>query len=740
MPQRSKKPIKKAAARSKQAPTSTVRSAGRAAPRAGKRSAARPATAKAKTKVRPALAAQQARGRAAKPKAKARSAAPRRVEKPAPRKATARKAAPRAKSVATPPPVTPRVAAATAHVPRSLILPPKPNKPPSRRLTVAPAPRAPRAVELSAEIPRPRTLRKAEAPREPASEPSAVAIRERRPRARITAETWRQAEATRARLGHLPLNDLQRVAIRASLEGQDSLVVLPSDELAVACYQVASQLLLDPSVVLSPVQAELRMQYEALTQRKVPAVWLSAELSGPERGSALTRISRGGSLLVLLTPEALRAPDVRRALAQSGIALFVVEEAHCASALSHELRPSYAELAQTLEAFGSPPVMAVTRIAKQAVRTEICERLALRAPVTVQAPAVRSNVQIVTKLARGEGRQASLVRLIERLELPGLIYCATPHDVDSVYSALRGAGIAAHRQHGGMTAGDRAAEVLGFLVPGQRSVMVAVSAFAPGSGLPGIGDSGEAFGRAPIRRDLRFVVHYQSPASIEQYLREIQVAGADGLPAVCVMLHESSHRSLHEAMLSQLRFRAVHLAELGRALETPALEARAVTLEALALGTGQSRRTTDRLTVLLADAGVIERTSGWVRVLCSASELDEACRRIGAQLYALREQDARRLASVSALAESSECKLSCLSQYLGDGPSAPCERCNACVSELFSSSHESLAPSASQRRAVVQEFSVQQLSTPSGVAAGGARSNAVPLTAPLADFSDSHAT
>ena len=602
---------------------------------------------------------------------------------------------------------------------------------------MARAPRTPRVIEAPekatqrAPVSRTTTVRPAPAPatdRQPA-----LALRERNERPRVTLDTWAKLEALAARLTRASLLDEQRVAIRAALEGHDSLVVIADDERAQTCYHLAAQLLAQPTVVISPVHAELKAQHRALSQLKIPVVCLLPEVAGPERSEGLARIARGGSLLVLLSPESLYAADVRQALAKSGIALFVAEEAHCASAASHEIRPSYAELGITLRAFDAPPVMAVTRVATRAVRRDIGECLGLNAPVTVQSLPVRANVQLVTKLARGEGRQASLVRLVERLELPGVVFCATPHDVDSVYGALRGAGIAAHRHHSAMTPGDRAAELASFTLPGERSVMVALSAFAPGSGLPGIGEQTEAatgFGRAPSKRDLRFVVHYQSPASIEQYLREIQRAGADGLPATCVLLHESSHRSLHEVMLAQLRFKATHLAELGRALETPTLEGRNVTLEALALGTGQSRRTTDRLTSLLADAGVVSRTGGWVRVLCTASELDEACRRLGAQLYALREQDARRLASVSAFAESTECKLSCLSQYLGEGPAEACGRCNACSSDLSTSSQESLVPQASSRRPVVQEFSVQSLGAPlSGVVPSGS-----PLTAKLADF------
>lgn len=716
MPQRSKKTMKKAvsragrAGRGETAKASSPRAVPKAMPKGAKRSASVRGAAKPSPKATP-------KGKLA-PKAKAKAKP---VRKPV---AVAK---PKAKAKAKP-----------ARVLRSLILPPKPKRL-AARLLVARAPRTPAVVELPPEAPieiagKPRGEHSA-AKRTVIMPKPGPRMRERSPRARVTLETWRQLEESCQKLGRPALSDEQRVAIRAALEGHDSLVVMPDDERAVSCYQLAALYLNEPTVVVSPVVAELKAQEAALKERHLAVVCLLPELSTPERSAALSRIARGGSLLVLLTPEALRLVDVQQALAKSSIALFVVEDAHCASEASHELRPSYAELASTLLGFDSPPVMAVARVATSAVRRDIRERLGLSAPVTVQSAPVPENLKLVTKLARGEGRQASLVRLVERLELPGLVFCGTPHDVDGVYAALRGAGIAAHRHHSGMTPIDRAAELLNFTLPGQRSVMVALSAFAPQSGLPGIGEPIDGFGRGPGKRDLRFVVHYQSPASLEQYLREIQRAGRDGKPALCVLLHESSHRSLHEVMLAQQRFKATHLAELGRALETPALEGRTVTLEALALSTGQSRRTTDRLTALLADAGLVSRTGGWVRVLCTAPELDEGCRRLGAQLYALRERDARRLASVSAFAEATECKLSCLNQYLGDGVSEPCARCNACLPELLAPTQESLLPQAATRRAVVQEFSVRSVAhSHSGVVPSDAHGSSAALSAKLADL------
>jgi ATP-dependent DNA helicase RecQ len=740
MPKKQKKPIQKAVPRAQRASSAKAR---RPAPKtkpaktAIKRSVALTARAKVKPPVR-AGAKAAARSKQATPQTPAASSKQAKPRKPA---AGSKRFAPRK-------PAKPVVQAKPRTAPVStLIRPPKPNRAAEARgrgariVRVAPPPpRTPRPLEELVNLELELKLEKTSAP----AAATVERLREPKARPRLTKETWQRIGELAARSQPGGLSEQQRSAIRAALEGQDSLVVIPDDAHAVACYQLSAALLEEPTVVLSPVPSDLQAQSEALAAARKPAVCLLPELSGPERSAALGRIARGGSLLVLLSPEALAAADVRKALAKSGIALFVVEEAHCASDVSHEFRPSFTELGATLRALGKPPVMALTRVATSQVLREVAARLSLTNPVTVQAPAVPGNLRIVTRLARGEQRQAALVRLVERLDLPGLVFCASPHDVDSVYSALKAAHIPAHRYHSGMTPGDRATELLNFTLPNSRSVMVAVSAFAPGSGLPGLGEQASSaangFGRGRGKRDLRFVVHHQSPASIEQYLREIQRAGGDGLAAICVLFHESSHRSFHEVMLAQQRFRATHLAELARALEAQALEGRSASLESLALATGQSRRTTDRLTALLADAGVISKTGGWVRVATSASDLIEACRALGAKLYALRAQDGDRLSAVSSFAESSDCKLGYLNRYLGLGSHAPCGHCSVCSSEL--SAMESLPPQVQARRAVVQEFSVRPAASSapasgpaeSGAFAAGFAAGGAPLTAKLADF------
>ena len=210
-----------------------------------------------------------------------------------------------------------------------------------------------------------------------------VARARTQPRAAVTQDTWRTIEALAARLGRAPLNDEQRVAIRAALEGHDSVVVLADDERAVSCYQLAAFQLAQPTVVVSPVAAELKAQHEALSSDKLPVVVRAGRASraGAQRGAG-AHFARRRALGAAHSGSASRAGRPA-STEQIGRRFVVVEEAHCASEASHEWRPSYAELGTTLRELGSPPVMAITRVATAAVRRDIRERLGLEAPVTI---------------------------------------------------------------------------------------------------------------------------------------------------------------------------------------------------------------------------------------------------------------------------------------------------------------------------------------------------------------------
>lgn len=333
MPQRSKIATNQAVSQAARSRAGRPRTAAKAPQQGSKRSAVtRP---KESPKAKPAALA---RGKAGAPARKSvtrqtttvsRKAMPkvaRAAGKQATRKATATsraasaRRAPRA-VVAAPPKRKPELPARTQH---ALILPPKPIKR-APRLSVAPAPRPPQVSELAPETAQPAPARP-QVPSKPLGLQARAAVlrmRARKPRARLTQETWRELDRAAARLGRAQLDDEQRVAIRAALEGHDSLVVLPDDERAITCYELAAQLLDQPTVVISPQHSALKAQAEALSQRSFAVVLVLPEHSDIERGAAISRIARGGSLLVLLSPEGLRAADVRQALAASGIALLV---------------------------------------------------------------------------------------------------------------------------------------------------------------------------------------------------------------------------------------------------------------------------------------------------------------------------------------------------------------------------------------------------------------------------------
>jgi ATP-dependent DNA helicase RecQ len=541
----------------------------------------------------------------------------------------------------------------------------------------------------------------------------------------------RQADELIKQLAAPQLDVREGELLRAVLAGRDALAV---GDFSAAAYESAALLLAQPTLIVVPSLHPLRQHIEALLERKISAIQLDSKLNGPERAAALTRLATGGALLVFATSDVLQAEDFRAAAAKCGVGQIVVQEAHCASELSHELRPSYADLRAAFSALGAPPVLAVTRALPAETRAHVQTRLGLRAPELIAKPAIRANITLQDYAARADARQSLMGRLVNVLPRPGLILCATSHDVDALYASLRAARVAVHRCHAGMPADERISELALFASAPSDVIMVATSAFAPGSGLLGLGegvdDAPSGYGRSLQRQDLRSLVHHQSPASLEQYVHELDLIGRAGEAATAVMVHDSSHASLHQAMLAQQRFRPVHLMELGRGLES--VDGQRISVESLALVTGQSRRTTDRLTALLADAGLVEKSAGWIRAP-RTPELAANCERLGTMLHTLRERDARRLAAVTEYAETAQCKAEFVQAYFDLEASAACGRCSTCDAEQNSELVALAEPGSDvKRRTAVHEFSV---SRPGETFPADRSLPIAPLTAKTAEFS-----
>jgi ATP-dependent DNA helicase RecQ len=473
--------------------------------------------------------------------------------------------------------------------------------------------------------------------------------------------TGRVVAAAR-RLGIARLRPEQERIIADALGGRDVLGVLPTGFGKSACYQVPSMVLARPTVLVSPLLALLQDQHAKLVSRGIASVRLDGTVRGPARREALARIAAGGPVLVMTTPETLGSPELAQALAGSGLALAAVDEAHCVSEWGHDFRPAYLRIGEELKRLGAPTVLALTATATTKVREDIVRFLALREPDVVASSPHRSNLAFQVIAATGDQRSRALARFAYRLQRPGIIYCATTREVDTVYAGLCALGVPAHHYHGKMTGTERTAEQELYMKAGRRTVMVATSAFGLGIDKP----------------DIRYIIHHQVPASLEQYVQEAGRAGRDGRRADCILLYDPDDRAIHEALLAKSRVRPDQLYKVGAALAAWAGEERAPSAAALALSASLGPRATQALLAILAEAGLIRMEDGDVEILVPSDAIEEEARSLAGRFATQRTQDSRRLDTVAEYAASNECRAVFLRRYFGEDGGAPCRICDVC--------------------------------------------------------------
>jgi ATP-dependent DNA helicase RecQ len=387
----------------------------------------------------------------------------------------------------------------------------------------------------------------------------------------------------------------------------------------------------------------------------------------------------------MTTPETLEKDDLHETLIKTGVGLAAVDEAHCISEWGHDFRPAYSRIGSVLKKLGSPPVLALTATATARVRTTIVETLVMRTPEVVSASPHRSNLSFEVIPCEGDQRLRALMRLIKRLRRPGIIYCATRRETDAVYTLLRRFKVPTHRYHGKMTSTERDTEQKQFMRPRRRSIMVATN----------------AFGLGIDKRDIRYILHYQAPAALEQYVQEAGRAGRDGRKSNCILLVDPTDRSIHEALLAKSRVRPDQLYRLGRALGAWAGEGRSPSLEALAVSAELGPRIAAALLTKLEEAGLVEREDGEVKIIVPPDAIEEQARGLAGQFQTLRTQDSRRLDALGEYARTAGCRASFLSAYFGEEDGEPCGLCDNCQqrkprsADFFAPIH---APRAEQRR------------------------------------------
>jgi len=334
---------------------------------------------------------------------------------------------------------------------------------------------------------------------------------------------------------------LQEEAIREALTGRDVLMVMPTGAGKSLCFQLPAALEEGVTLVVSPLIALMRDQVIALVQRtrfrQLGCASLNSLQSPEEQREILSLLRTGCLKLLYVAPERFRSPGFQEIIRSVKVARFVVDEAHCISEWGHDFRPDYLSLKHTIEALGRPPLMAVTATATPRVRQSIITHLGLREPAVITGGFNRPNLHFAVHRCKSEpARQEKLAKALPKLAAmggSGLIYVATRKQCDEVAmlanTVLRPSGVRAGAYHAGLDNVTRN-EAQQQWLNGEMRIIVATN----------------AFGMGIDKEDVRFVVHYVYPDSLESYYQEAGRAGRDGRRSRCVVLYNFADRRTRE--------------------------------------------------------------------------------------------------------------------------------------------------------------------------------------------------
>ncbi|MDB6079649.1 MAG: ATP-dependent helicase, RecQ family, partial [Akkermansiaceae bacterium] len=301
--------------------------------------------------------------------------------------------------------------------------------------------------------------------------------------------------------------------------GRDGLVVMPTGGGKSLCYQLPALCFGGVTLVVSPLIALMKDQVDALVSKGIAATLINSTVPWEEQKARLDGMRNGQYKLVYVAPERFRAESFLNALKGVEVSLFAVDEAHCLSQWGHDFRPDYMRLGRALDNIGRPQCVALTATATPVVRQDIMAVLKLRDPFEVVSGFSRPNLSLAITAVEKKQQKFDRIREIVSAHRTGIIYCATRKKVDEVAETLASWRIKSVAYHGGMSDSDRERAQEIFI---NKKVDVAVAT--------------NAFGMGIDRSDVRFVIHFEVPGSVEAYYQEAGRAGRDGEAAHCELL------------------------------------------------------------------------------------------------------------------------------------------------------------------------------------------------------------
>ncbi|MEE2527539.1 RecQ family ATP-dependent DNA helicase [Pseudarthrobacter sp. J75] len=481
----------------------------------------------------------------------------------------------------------------------------------------------------------------------------------------------------------LKLTDLregQLAGMTALAEGRDVLAVMPTGYGKSAIYSVAGLYLHQqdadeqrrrPAVVVSPLISLQEDQLDALTQALGPdaAVAINSSRNDSDIAAAWDAVESGQAAFLFLAPEQLAKQETVERLARLGVALFVVDEAHCVSSWGHDFRPDYLTLGTVRRQLGNPPVAALTATASPPVREEIVERLGMKDPLVLVRGFDRPNIRLdVVRHEEDKAKVQAVVQQVTELAAAGraqghgsggqagLLYAATRKDTEQYAAALAANGLRTEAYHSGRKTADRERIHQDFM-DGALDVAVATTAFGMGIDKP----------------DVRFVVHADIPESLDAYYQEIGRSGRDGGPATAVLHYRPEDLGLRKFFGTHRPDGESLLAVLTALRDA----AGPVTKSSLAGATGFPARRITGLVNQLAETGALKSGRRGVQLTAKA-DLDAVVRDAVEHSEARQRVDQSRITMMRGYAEADGCRRQFLLGYFGEDLPQPCGNCDTC--------------------------------------------------------------